>query len=59
MTYRQKKAHAWDTILTLAYAMWDGETSRYWSEVAEFTWRIERIARRYGLLKQCREEGIL
>ena len=59
MTYRQKKARAWDTILTLAYAMWDGETSRSWMDVAMFTDRVERIARRYGLLKQCREEGIL
>ena len=33
--------------------------SYYWSEVAEIQGNLEKRARRYGLLKELRNEGII
>lgn len=58
-TYQQGKAEAWDKILQLAWEMWDGETDRSYAEIAMYQDKVLKIARRYGLVKQCMEECVL
>lgn len=36
-----------------------GDTSHSWGELAEDAARFERLGRRYGLLREFRENGIL
>lgn len=56
-TYKTRKAAARDAaIMTQQEA---AEQVQSWEEVAETADRLERLARRFGLLREFRENGII
>lgn len=56
-TYKTRKAAARDAaIMAQQEAV---EQSQSWEEVAETADRLERLARRFGLLREFRENGLI
>lgn len=57
MTHYQKaKANAREKAVEYSYQR--GEMNLSWYEYAEITSKFERLGRRYGLLREFRENGI-
>lgn len=54
--YQKAKAKAREAAVEFSITV--GETTMTWSECAEVANRFERIGRRYGLLREFRENGI-
>ena len=57
MTYQQGKERARERAI-----MWQrlaGEKALYMSELVYFTAKFERLGKRYGLLREYRENGII
>ena len=55
-SYQERKANAYDTLVNMQYIL--GAPGLYMSEYADIGADAERIARRYGLLAEARENGI-
>jgi len=55
--YQRRKAQARERAQRWQHEFADGPHS--WGEVAEATARFERLARRYGLTHEFRENGII
>lgn len=57
MTYKEKKEHIRQKAIewqgSFAYCLWS------YGEVVEFQNKFERLGRRFGLLKEFRENGII
>lgn len=45
--------------MAVEFSLTFGEHTYFWSDLAEFTAKFERLGRRYGLLREFRENGIL
>ena len=56
-TYRERKEAAREEAIEYQFNF--GEQSYTWSELAEATGYFEKIGKRYGLLKEFRENGII
>ena len=55
--YQTRKAAARDAAIMAQQEA--AEQARSWEEVAEAADRLERLARRFGLLREFRENGII
>ena len=55
--YQKNKARARQTAIAWQAAM--SETAPTWGELAESTAYFEKIGKRYGLIKEFKENGIL
>lgn len=58
MKYAEKKNEIRQMAIDYQNMFTDGETF-YWSDIAEWTAFFEKYGKRYGLLKEFRENGIL
>lgn len=56
-TYKTRKAAARDAAIMAQQKA--AEQAQSWEEVAETADRLERLARRYGLIREFRENGII
>ena len=56
--YEKGKAKTIEMAMEYQNSFADGK-SYYWSEIADIQSNLERRARRYGLLKELRENGII
>lgn len=56
-TYKTRKAAARDTAIMAQQKA--AEQAQSWEEVAEIADRLERLARRFGLLREFRENGLI
>ena len=56
-TYKTRKAAARDAAIMAQKEA--AEQSQSWEEVAETAARLERLARRFGLLREFRENGLI
>ena len=56
-TYRERKEEAREEAIEYQFNF--GEQSHTWSELAEATGYFEKMGKRYGLLKEFRENGII
>lgn len=56
-TYKNRKAAARDAAIMVQQEA--AEQSQSWEEVAETADRLERLARRFGLLREFRENGLI
>lgn len=56
-TYKTRKAAACDAAIMAQQEA--AEQSQSWEEVAETADRLERLARRFGLLREFRENGLI
>ena len=57
MTYTERKEKARNEAID-----WQNDFanhSYYWSEIAEFSAYFEKLGKRYGLLREFRENGII
>ena len=57
MTYAERKEKARNEAID-----WQNDFanhSYYWSEIAEFSAYFEKLGKRYGLLREFRENGII
>ena len=57
--YQDRKKRARQRVIEMYFDFWDGETSHYQSEVADFENKCYTVGKRYGLLKEFRENAIL
>lgn len=55
--YQKNKARARHTAQAWQAAM--SETAQSWGEIAESTAYFEKIGKRYGLIKEFKENGII
>ena len=55
--YRRRKEQA--RAAAMEHQRRAAETSQSWAEVAEDAARFERLGRKYGLLREFRENGII
>ena len=55
--YRRRKEQA--RAAAIEWQRTFGDTSHSWGEVAEQAAKFERLGRRYGLLREFRENGVL
>lgn len=55
--YQHRKEQAREEAREWQLHFWDSDHS--WSELAEENQRFERLGRRYGLLREFRENGII
>lgn len=58
MTYAEKKDEIRQMAIDYQNMFVEGETF-YWSDIAEWTEFFEKYGKRYGLLKEFRENGII
>ena len=58
MTYSEGKAKAIEEAQNWQNSFAEGK-SYYWSEMAEFSAHFTKLAKRYGLVREFREEGII
>lgn len=58
MTYQKGKARAVELAQEWQQSFLDGKP-HYWSEVAEMQGKLARLAERYGLVREFRENGII
>jgi hypothetical protein len=56
-TYKTRKAAARDAVIMAQQEA--AERVQSWEEVAEAADRLERLARRFGLLREFRENGLI
>lgn len=56
-TYKQRKEEARNKAIEWQYSV--GEKNYYMSEMAEFYQYFLKLAKRYGLIKEFRENGII
>lgn len=56
-TYKTRKAAARDAAIMAQQEA--AEQAQSWEEVAETAARLERLARRFGLLREFRENGLI
>lgn len=56
-TYKARKAAARDAAIMAQQEA--AEKVQSWEEVAETAARLERLARRFGLLREFRENGLI
>lgn len=56
-TYKNRKVAARDAAIMVQQEA--AEQARSWEEVAETADRLERLARRFGLLREFRENGLI
>lgn len=56
-TYQIQKAAARDAAIL--YQQTAAEQAQSWEEVADAAARFERLARRFGLLREFRENGLI
>ena len=56
-TYRERKEELREQAIEYQFTF--GDKSYSWSELATFTGYFEKMGRRYGLLKEFRENGII
>lgn len=57
MTYKEKKAAARERVMAMLEALESRPAT--WGEIVEVTAYFEDIARRYGLTRELRENGII
>lgn len=57
-SYQDRKNRARQQVIEMYFEFWDGETSHFQSEVVEFETKCYNIGKRYGLLKEFRENAI-
>lgn len=57
-TYAQKKEEIRQQAIDYQNSFTDGKTY-FWSELAEIGAKFERLAKRYGLFKEFKENGII
>lgn len=58
MTYQDGKAKAIEEAMEWQQTFADGK-SYYWSEIFEFSVHFTKLAKRYGLVREFRENGII
>ncbi len=58
MTYKDKKEKARQEIIEAHYDFWS-ESVHFWSEVVDFENKCYNVGKRYGLLKEFRENAII
>ena len=58
MTYAEGKAKAIEEALEWQRSFAEGK-SYYWSEMVEFSAHFSKLAKRYGLVREFRENGII
>ena len=56
--YHDRKDHIRETAIKMAGIISEAQDVS-WSELNEMTWWLEKYARRYGLLKEFRENGVI
>lgn len=56
-TYKQRKEEARNEAIEWQYSV--GEKNYYMSEMAEFYQYFLKLAKRYGLIKEFKENGII
>lgn len=57
MDYAKRKAAAWERIISQLETA--SVTPLSWGELADIQAAIERLGRRYGLLRELKREGII
>lgn len=57
-SYQERKEEARQQAIDYQNSFTEGQTY-FWSEVAEIGAKFERLAKRYGLIKEFRENGII
>jgi len=58
MSYAEGKKRARNEAIEWQNTFIEGKTY-YWSEIAEFTDYFSKLAKRYGLIREFRENGII
>ena len=59
MTYQEKKARAREKAIDISLNMYDEYLSISWGELQEITDKLYAIAKRYGLVREFRENGLI
>ena len=57
-TYQERKAAAREEAIQWQIDTFDDFMTMTWAELSEATYHFEKLGRRYGLLREFRENGI-